>query len=520
MRKVTASAVILTALTGCGQNSGIPSTQWSFEIPSENENSSLALSRDSGDMADGTFVSTSDQPLIGQSAVEGLGAASRGDMMGPAFKQPSLDIETTTVGLPAAGVSRRSGLGSSSPSLAGVEKYSSASSSNLTSGYQSVAARPDPVAQVNAFLSASGSPNDLSNREPYRSDILAPSLPTVYLPGAASITSTLGNPTEIASQTAYADNASFANAGLPVLESSGGGIYSSSGSSSPDLSTVALAQGQPVYQSIDYPTVYPAVTVPATEGLSSPGSSSELAPSATLDDGLPVLEASRAQDVPIGTAILQDLQRTETAQVVQSLPAEKNSNGSIDISIMPAEMSVADDESVISSEAVSDQSIDVSTSAPTLESLRRSMVVQEESPLVAYASQAAEADLAVDPNLVVGAIAVSNPNADFPTLESLLETMPETAARPNFSVNLPDNNAASPLLEGFESAQPLSTLYLPIPEATSESSADTTLPTHVSLMRNSLASLAASPEMLSQRNKVVLGLVDKLSTKRRQLVTY
>lgn len=452
MRKVTASAVILTALTGCGQNSGIPSTQWSFEIPSENENSSLALSRDSGDMADGAFVSTSDnQAFTGQSAVEGLGAASSGDMMGPAFKQPSLDIETTTVGLPAAGISRRSGLGSSVPNPSSKEKYGSTSSSNLTSGYQSVAARPDPVAQVKAFLSASGSPSDLSDREPYRSDTLTPSLPTVYLPSAASITSSTGEPTGMASQTAYPGNASFTNAGLPVLESLSGGVYSSSSGSSSSLSTIALNQGQPVgqpvdYSTVDYPTVYPAAPVPVTEGLLLPDSSSEVAePSATLEDGLPVLEASRAQDVPIGTAILQDLQRTETAPVVQSLPAEENLNGSIDISIMPAEMSVADDDSVISSEAVSNQSINVSTSAPTVESLRRSMVVQEQPPLIAYASPAAEANLAIDPNLTVGAIAVSNPNADFPTLESLLETMPETAARPNFAVDLPDNNAASPL---------------------------------------------------------------------------
>lgn len=528
MRKVTASAVILTALTGCGQNGGIPSTQWSFEIPAEDEMSSLALNRDLSDTTDGTFVSSvGNRASTGQSAA-GLDALSSGayaeGMMGPAFKQPSVDIETTAE-LSAANMPGRSRLGSST----------SSPTSSYISGYRPAAARPDPVAQVKAFLSANSSPSDLNNREPYRSDILTSSLPTVYLPSAASVTSTLGEPTNLsgptnlASQPAYVDSTSFASMGLLTLEPPVEGIYSSS----------------------DNPPS------------GSYGSSSGFAgPLATSRDGLPVLEVGNPREVPIGTAILQDLQRAESIQAVQSLPVEENLNGSIDIDITPAEVSVAEtlvaetlvaetlvEETLVDEQAASDQAVYVSTNGPTLESLQRSMVLREASPLVAYASQPAEADLAVEPTLTVEAIA-SNPDPDLPTLESLLETMPETAAQPNFTVDLPDSNAASPLIEGFNSIQPLSTLYLPIPEAISDSSDDAGLATHVSVVKGSLASLADSApaartyqastadivgsktqkvtslrsglpyETLNQRNKATLSLVDKLATKRRQLVTY
>ena len=549
MRKVTASAVILTALTGCGQNGGVPSTQWSFEIPTEDEISSLVLNHDSSDMTDGALVSSiGDQAFTSRAG--GLDATSNGayaeGMMGPAFKQPSANMKTT--GLSTASSPGRLKAGSSI--------------SDLLSSYRPVAARPDPVAQVKAFLSANGSPNDLISREPYRSDILTSSLPTVYLPSAASVTSTSGEPTNMESRSAYADDTSFTSTGLPTIEPSVGGLYapsgiSSSGSSALAPATVALNPGLPTYQQGDYPVVSSAASIPAsipvTEGLPAAAGSSGFAESLAMSrDGLPMIEANGSRETPIGTAILQDLQRTAPIQAMQSLPAEDNVSGSIDIDITPAEAGVAEvlaAEPVASEQASSDQTIDVSTSGPTLESLQRSMVLREVSPLVvAYASQPAKADLAVEPNLTVEAIAVSNPDSSFPTLESLLETMPETATQPNFTVDLSDNNAASPLLESLNSTQPLSTLYLPIPESAPESSAAAGLPTNVSVVSGSLASLAdsvpvdrmpqafsadvvgsnirqvtslrsGSPyKMLSQR--ATLSLVDKLATKGRQLVTY
>ena len=167
--------------------------------------SSLALDFDSSDTPDGLFVSAvSNQAFTGQSAAKALGSVSSGDMMGPAFNQPPGEIKTTAVGLSTAGLLNRSRQGSSG---------------SMVGGYQPVAARPDPVAEVNAFLSANSSPSALSNREPYRSNILPPSLPTVYLPDPASITSDLGDSSNMQSQAAYSDNASFAGVGLPVFES-------------------------------------------------------------------------------------------------------------------------------------------------------------------------------------------------------------------------------------------------------------------------------------------------------------
>ncbi len=511
MRKVTASAVILTALTSCGHNSGISSTQWSFKVPAEDEANSLAISPDSSNTTDGAFVSAvGNQAFIGQEAVKERGSLSNGNMMGPAFNQPSKNIETTAVGLSAVGLSAGLGPERSVPRLSGAKNGGSAPAFNWLKGYQPVAARPDPVAEIKAFLSANSSPNSLSNREPYRSDILTPSLPTVYLPDSASITSTSGNPTDMGLQVASINNArsnargnaSFTSEGLPIIESS----------------------------VRDVPADY------STESTVAP---------TPLNDGLPVLEASSIKEMPIGTAILQDLQRTKTGQAISSL-SEKNSNGRIDIEILPAEASIANDASVVSASVVSagivsagivsDRANSFSTRNPTLESLRRSMVVREVSPLVANPSQTADTDasLAREPDLnslAVEAIAVSSPSSDSSTLESLLET----AAQPDLPVDLPvdlsSSNTASPLLEGLGNTQPLPTLYLPIPEATSENGDAAALSTPVSLVRNSLASLTSSQKTLNQktlnqktlnqRSRANLIRIDnKLSTQRRQLVSY
>ena len=153
MRKVTASAVILTALTGCGQNNGIPSTQWSFEIPNEDEISSLELGQDTSVAADATFISTVESNQAGsyQSVVDTLSSAPSGSsadgMMGPAFNQPSDALELDG--------SSRSAFASSRTALPDTEAYGSATAVRADGGvagrYQPVAARPDPVAQVKAF---------------------------------------------------------------------------------------------------------------------------------------------------------------------------------------------------------------------------------------------------------------------------------------------------------------------------------------------------------------------------------
>ena len=372
---------------------------------------------------------------------------------------------------------------------------------------------------------------------------MAPALPTVYLPTPASITATLGDPTGMESQVIVADAGSFTSASLPVVEPSIGGVYRTASNSAATasnqmaLSQAASEQAQTIYQQANSYSAIEVATVP----------------SARAENGLPALGPSSARETSIGTAILQDLQVMQAAQAAPASPVQADA-GSIDIDIVSAEAAAPTEDLVASASDGRDVVESVTANnGPTLEDLTRSMVVRDLSPLVAYASQTGEASLAME------AIARSTPHTDAPTLESLLETMPRTAAQPNFAVDLSDGNAASPLLEGLSNAEPLSTLYMPIPDAASEDTvssngsrndADASLLTNVNLIKGSLASLAdmlpaaksphdslsgmlaasagqstslqrsALDSVLHQRNKAILSLVEKSSTKRRQLVAY
>ena len=568
MRKVTASAVILTALTGCGQNSGIPSTQWSFEIPAEDEISSLALDQEV-DSAAATLVSTADGSYSQQDTfVDKSFGSSTGDFMGPAFEQPGVVIETDV-----ADTSTATGLRSiNSEALSLSNSYRSFPTTEISSGYQPVAARPDPIAQVKAFLSAHGSPSALNGLNDYHSSVVTPVLPTVYLPPApVDTTASLGIPTDIDAQASSSSSASFTGAGLPIVESSGGGVYRNENSSSANgLLAIAPAQEQPIYQPVAaYSSLTELVTPlsagPSNSAVSSTISSAEQRQSPSIgEDGLPLLEASRAGEASIGTAILQglqaeaDVQTASTVELAQDLYAQaavgdrlgnaeisnagidnaETNIAKIDIAIVPAEADapyrdLTADVSQVSSSGLTEVA---ATDVPTLEGLqRRSAQVQEVSPLVTYTSSSADnSDLAVEE------IAVTAPQPTFPTLKRLLETMPETSAQSNLAVDLPlDNNTASPLLEGLRNVEPLSTLYLPIPETVSE---EAVASTSADLVKASLTSLSkgvavvrtrrdafaetvgASANKVTNlrqgRNKAILSLVDKPIAKKRQLVTY
>ena len=588
MRKVTASAVILTALTGCGQSSGIPSTQWSFEVPPEDKIGSAHLG-DSFSDADSDADSALDlaaQPWNADAADSG--------MMGPAFFQP----ESGGLG---GGLSVAGRPGGKELSGAGSEDYSSLLSTR--SSHQSVSARPDPVAQVKAFLSANRGPSSLTNRAPFSSQVLLPSMPTVGTPMPTSaIASTLGDPTDMEARAVPSGSSTtFASTSLPTIGfSNGGGAYSSVG----ETETYTASSSRS------------SVTDSAITGTVSAERSSELPqPAATTEEGLPILAPIQdteiesrlpaseartqqpAEDISIGTAILRDIQGTESIPSAQSQPVAQAqpAEGFISIDVVPA-------TDVVPAATSSPEQL---AAQPTLESLRRSMIVRETPPIVTEArmnaatrAELSQANLpeapeladsypqASDPEIAISALsqpvqpetAVSNTSirSDSPTLESLLETMPENAAEPNFEATSLDGQSASPLLEGLRSATPLSTLYMPIPpevaaevtltDATesalqrvnqsakdmlvSEASApsDAVALMGEEILRNALTSMLApngnlrnaAGQLMSQedarlkgaegvadlvkrrgdRNGAILSLVDKRSAKRRQLVTW
>lgn len=606
MRKVTASAVILTALTGCGQNNGIPSNQWSFEVPAEDEISSLELSQNTGaatGTTSGTFVSSVDISSTDSILANGKGStsaiaggASASGMMGPAFEQPGLPLKTDA----------------SSSNASSSNNFSSA----LTASYQPLATRTDPVAQVKAFLGSSGSPSALTNREPYLSSVVTPALPTVSLPvPTADITAMLGDPVGIDSSVSAINSESFTSSGLPVIESSVRGSYSTATDSSAIASAISSNQGRLTsFQddfSIDeqnsnalYSSRLSGTQSPSSQ-LASSQPSIGLAPSESVgEDGLPVLEPREENDIPIGTAILQDLQGEQIAQsdnwsgnnfenttVAQNLPAQeiadsRNSAGSIEIEILPADMPIE------ASEVGDRLSVDVSdeanyretnynaanySSAPNysaagFEGIERSATNDSsadsaavDSPTVAglqystadrrverqaLSSPSVYASLGGEASTLARATAYPS-RSDLPTLESLLKTMPETAAQPNFVIETSSQsdsiNPTSPLLEGLSDRGPLSTLYMPIPNAapgdltdsnlatvtnstTSADSTESSLPSLASLVSNisnrkdsltdTLDVSASKIARLQDSRKAILSLVDKPGLKRRQLMLY
>ena len=554
MRKVTASAVILTALTSCGQNSGIPSTQWSFEVPSEDGVGSLELGTGSGGVSGTTLVSAAGGPvLFDEAATDTFDAVPGQEMMGPAFQQPGLALDASDSKWSA----KNSQLGRSSSS-------SSAVSVDLGSGYSSLASRPDPVAQVKAFLSAHGSPSALTNREPYRSDVLVSSVsswPTVAAPPAPTVTAMLGSPFGMEMQTAP----DFTEVGLPVVDALAGGVYGSASSAIPEPSasagSISSGQDRPIYQPFSY-SALPAESTASAMVSSGEGSAAETVIAGADElaaDGLPRLEpmATSAEEVSIGTAILRDIRETEIAQAV---PTQDVANGSIDIAVVPASTGGMEEDSTsllsagsevagseMAGSGLADREVSggAIASLPTLEGLQRSVLARD-SELVAYASQAGGVDAAVE------AVAVSTRNADSPTLERLLETMPETAAQANFAADVSSNRlleGTSPLLDGLSGAEPLSNLYMPISGMSAADGTDTSRSMDASLVRSSLALLTdrlpaatasrdsradilrvgaarlagfrgGTSGKLSQRSKSVLSLVEKPLEKSRQLIAY
>lgn len=166
MRKVTASAVILTALTGCSQSSGIPSAQWSFEVPTGE--TAQANATDTKKLSDAE-LSADAQSFLGETFGK--------TMMGPAFDQPTISEDINTGTDIAAGNAL---VGSKIPSLANPGSQQRVSSIALEAAgiASTTSSRPDPVDQVRSYLRASGRPSALANRRPYASQVYLSSAPT------------------------------------------------------------------------------------------------------------------------------------------------------------------------------------------------------------------------------------------------------------------------------------------------------------------------------------------------------
>ncbi|MEO0705543.1 MAG: hypothetical protein AAF050_07755 [Cyanobacteria bacterium J06649_5] len=432
MRKVTASAVILTALTGCNQG-GIPSTQWSFEVPfGDNTDGAQADAVGSDRVTNNELSATSTviKP-VGSNAPD---SAFEKAMMGPAFEQPTVEA---TLSKPLASTRNLLGTASGSPSdILGVAPSSPALKSIASS-------RPDPIDQVRSYLRSSGSPTALANRAPYASQVYLSSVPTAPLdptefsfssssqfPVSAPIISApisgIGNSTSSRGVTSSVGGlaplpsttdlmVTSANAKLPEAPSA----FTANTQTQPQVAlnvqtstqaNVGSAEDRAVYGDIAYvdggsqqeSTATLSNTAFDTEAeayIMDTVSTVEGSTAEVFEDGLPQLTPAPAEDfaslpavsattiasqVPqpdaeesIGTSILRDLQRTSRQEVAASLLNQDTPNAIEEVTEeVSEEISLSPTTPFIAASA--------SEHRPTLERLIRTMPHRELSPLLAH----------------------------------------------------------------------------------------------------------------------------------------
>lgn len=514
MRKVTASAVILTALTGCNQ-SGVPSAQWSFEVPADDLSNSAQFTTDDA-FSEDTFSAALPSGI--QSETQSFLRQPSGDMMGPAFEQPSSSADAfatdLTRGLPGtAGIARSE-----------FSSLVTTATNDSTNAFIQAAARPDPVASARRYAARGSQPALITSRVPYsvQSYSVQPYSQSVYLPSspAASPLSALGvvgvpTPSQsafVGTQNAGTQNIDTQNLGAQNTDLQGTGLQALStpiileAQVSPQISAsqVSVSQASVSQASVSQvsvpvaPTALP-VLEPAAVDVGSTASlpSSEVASSA--------IASSINADVPIGTAILRDLQRNAD---VQSRPSQP----------IPVDFSVETLERISTTDLATGPEADLETSleadrvgsasiapfrpsvqpAPTLERLLSSRPASEASPMVASLRPSGETQLSQLPEEQAESSVLSPqsglpelPTApevtsdtlipgisatDAPAIESQLQSSAETlgrAARRNYS----------PLLASLQAQEnAVSTIYVPISEEPS-------LEVSASLIQSAIAAL-------------------------------
>lgn len=424
MRKVTASAVILTAITGCSQ-SDVPSSKWSFDEPSSQRFDTAFTGQGSGSKALAEAFGSSSQPLWGQSLDE---------LMGPAFEQPD-DTNGPTLS------SRQSGTLADAAALAGAADSSASSGS----------ARVDPLAPVRSYLSATGSISGIRTRVPYSSQVYLPpasiygtsssasaevaTVPLLDIPTASDIPAVDTSPT-VADWAAGAAE-TFANGDFALgATDQSQSVASASSVFNPVASSGAFAAESVVPASSE--SVFASTVSPAAERFVSE-SYVEVQPSdgrfdsallsnrvsgesdartnqlAILQDTLPVLEPASPDSgllasafdtvaeptaaepttlaaepvaeatVSMGTSILQTLARNGDAEALAALAASDAELMTVDNSIAEDIVETSSGSIEISIEETPESTLSevaVPTQPPTLDSLLASMPRRDQSQLV------------------------------------------------------------------------------------------------------------------------------------------
>ncbi|MEL6551903.1 MAG: hypothetical protein AAFQ63_00380 [Cyanobacteria bacterium J06621_11] len=585
MRKVTASAVILTAITGCSQNEA-PSAEWSFEPP---VTSATALTADNSQRQISEQILSSLSPEArkfieetnaGSSSTNAPNASSESvgqAKMGPAFEQPnapesSIQPTPQDVVIPLQTQRLR---------------------------------RIDPIADVRAYLNSTRSSSSfLGDRVPYSAQVALPTAPTYTSPtynrnAAAFNESTAFNETTSvsvagpgeASQSGAsrldseqalvafpaASNASandvapndaaqaladlnqpsprFSTSDLIAATAQAPVVDFSSSELSPSALDSPLLDSPPASSGIGAPVTAQAVAQPPQEILpilrsataqqerlsvhpphAVPGSPELALSESTLSESQIALDNQAAQvgaptirrdeNISIGTAILNDLQRNREAEnEVESIATRSiTQTHHLENRDFAENRDIAEYGSVSSETGDAIVNVESVTDKPTADGLTMEPVVTE--PVTAEPAVVEQVELAN--SNTIQPIVISDQVSVDAKLARLLNTLPQRAlseraetplisrfrAEQDASPQALVEAAAEPshpqpsrslLLEGLEDTSDptsaLQTMYMPIPEAPLASASAT-------LIQTALATLGS--------NATTASLVSDLSTNDQQ----
>lgn len=458
MRKVTASAVILTALTGCSQSS-VPSTQWSFEVPS-------------GDQVEG-IQHSADSSFATEISLDGLAGDNQsraGAMMGPAFTQSGPDSVTALVSKPTVSeptASQAAATGAAGEDFSALVTTATNPRANAfvqstvrTTGQST--ARPDPLAQVRSYLNRTSRPAAVISRVPYTSQVYLPSTAVAAplsalgsVPAAPVMPSVTSPPATLPSPSA--PSIFQPTAALPTTSASQqptGQLPLATWTTAPSSAPVAASEPNSL------PSLYQQV--PVVESNSAP--EALVAEEPVIEDGLPVLQPSESAvaqndvvqsnvvqgDIPIGTSILQELQRnadnfepTDLAVVSQPDTRQPAQLTAADTVVAPATTRAANPAAnetmaTFPEPAVAVQSVQ---QPPTLARLLAGLPANSQAPDITTFHQPVDSS-------PTNEAAASQPNPELAPTEAT-------------------TSALSPLLSGLseDGDVSISTLYVPIPES-------------------------------------------------------
>ena len=499
MRKVTASAVLLTALTGCNQSA--PSTQWSFEVPTS-ETASDA-------QTDGVFKADADATVLPLDTQATASKTYRDGMMGPAFEQPAqTDFKSARISAVTRPHSQQ-------------QSGTIAQSPNWTKGASTPANRQDPVAQVRSYLRASASPSALVNRQPYSSEVYFSGLSTSQSPSLGFVPSAIPAVESANSSAPTSTISSFGGSRyIPTPSLDAESNLSTAGRANGDASDSLrlLSSETPVDtasrnsgEAVSGNTLLPSEGIATSFSDNSlASSSSSIVPSSGINnvnsEGLPLLSglshssepidarpsftdnadsqptpetASIAlqppeESVPIGTAILRDLERPSAHETSAPFPEAD------DVAYTP-----------------------VSTSAeraPTLASLSRGVQYRELSPLVESfrSSSSSFSSETVLPTAATasefGAAPAAGSYESMSGTEAIFESLPSAGS--GYEVDL---HSDAPLQgqTDFSSSQGVAPIYEPIDAVATLSSSASLLSKVLSTLNNEALALGSSRDIPS-----------------------